>query len=79
MTREEAIARLVQQDVDRWGESERPASERAHAFRTRGLAVNELANRADLAGDPGAAALRRQAKAALTDDDRDWLRNGAAR
>lgn len=75
-TRESAIAALVEQDVTRWGESERAASARIHGQRTYGLALNTLAGRAELAGDPGAAALRRAADAALTDDDWRALRQG---
>ena len=45
MTREQAIAALVEQDVARWGEAERIASQHAHGKRTLGLALNELANR----------------------------------
>ena len=51
-TRESAIAMLIEQDVARWGESERAVSERLHAARSYGLALNELANRAELAGAP---------------------------
>ena len=74
-TREEAIAALVEQDVARWGESEREASRRMHASRSYGLALNALANRAELAGEPDPE-LRRAAKAALTSADRDILRRG---
>jgi hypothetical protein len=74
-TRESAIAALVDDDVARWGEAERGASAKIHAFRSYGLALNELANRAELAGTPDPA-LRKAARAALTEDDRDWLRNG---
>lgn len=74
MTREEAIAALVEQDAQKWGDTEREASRRLHATRTRGLALNELANRAELAGRPDAN-LRALADAALTDADRRYLRN----
>ena len=76
MTREEAIAKLVEQDVARWGEREREASQQSHRFRTLGLALNELANRADLWFGAPDAELRKAAKAALTPDDRYYLRKG---
>jgi hypothetical protein len=75
MTREQAIAALVERDVARWGESERAASAHAHAGRSLGRALNELANRAELAGTPDAA-LRAAADAALTDADWRSLRDG---
>jgi hypothetical protein len=49
-TREGAIAAIVESDVARWGEAEREASRRAHSRRSLSLALNELANRADLDG-----------------------------
>ena len=75
MTREQAISVLVAQDVEKWGESERQASERSHAKRTLGLALNELANRSELFGVPNAE-LRRRATEELTDSDREWLSKG---
>jgi hypothetical protein len=75
MTREEAVDMLVNQDVKKWGEGERAASRRLHGHRTLGLALNELANRAELAGQPDPA-LRAQADDALTDYDWCWLRQG---
>jgi len=71
----DAIAALVQSDVDRWGESEREHSVRIHSTRTYGLALNELANRAELAERPNAE-LRKAAKRALTSADRAFLRSG---
>lgn len=76
MTRDEAVAKLVEQDVAKWGEGEREASVRQHSYRTLGLALNELANRADLWFDAPDAALRKAAKAALTPADKAWLRQG---
>lgn len=73
--REEAIAALVESDVRRWGEGERQASQRAHAGRSYGRALNELANRADLADAPDPE-LRAAAKAALTSADRYDLSKG---
>ena len=74
-TREEAIAQLVEQDVARWGEAERAASQRAHLSRSYGRALNELANRAELADAPDPA-LRAAARAAMTSADRDGLYQG---
>lgn len=86
MTREQAIAALVEHDVARWGEGERAASARAHSARSIGRALNELANRAEhpaLHGDtpmpaglPAPAELRRMARAALTAADHAALRRG---
>jgi len=73
--REAAIAALVAQDVARWGESERAASQRSHGSRSLGLALNALANRAELRGVADAA-LRAAADAALTDADWRILRRG---
>lgn len=75
MTRAEAIAMLVEQDVARWGEHERAASTASHCARSLGRALNELANRAELDGVPDAQ-LRAAANAALTSDDHDDLRKG---
>jgi hypothetical protein len=74
-TREEAIEALIGLDVARWGEGERGASRKMHAPRTFGLALNELANRAELAGHPDSE-LRAAALAALTDCDWRKLRQG---
>jgi len=74
-TREEAIQALVAQDVARWGEAEREASAMQHSRRSLGIALTELANRAELAGAPNAA-LRAAADAALTSSDWRWLRQG---
>jgi hypothetical protein len=77
MTVEQARAKLVEQDVARWGETERAACERAHSAKTLGLALNELANRAELDGAPAAevAALRQAAK--LTRSEAAKLRRAA--
>jgi len=75
MTRLEAQCMLVDQDVARWGGSEREASAQAHASKSLGRALNELANRADLAGEPDPE-LRKAAKAALTASDKADLRQG---
>lgn len=75
MTRNEAIAALIDQDIARWGEAERPYIEQLHNGRTLGLALNELANRAEMAGSPDRA-LRAAARAALTAADKAVLRKG---
>lgn len=75
LTREAAIALLVEQDVARWGEGERAAAERAHGWRSYGRALNELANRAELTGTPDAE-LRAAAGRALTAADRADLQRG---
>lgn len=74
-TRESAIAALVEQDVTRWGEAEREASQRQHGTRSYGRALNALANRAELADAPDPA-LRAAADAALTAADWRELRSG---
>jgi hypothetical protein len=74
-TREAAIAALVEQDVAKWGEGEREASQRMHAHRSLGLALNELWARSVLRDAPDAD-LKRAAKAALTAVDRAALRQG---
>lgn len=75
-TRDDAIAALIESDVLRWGEAERAASARAHGNRSYGRALNELANRAELAGADDAAELRAAAQRALTSADRDDLYQG---
>lgn len=75
-TREAAIAALVETDVARWGESERAASARLHANRTLGLALTELATRAELWLELDPADFRAAAKMALTSADRAYLRTG---
>lgn len=74
-TREQAIAALVESDVLKWGEAERADSQRQHAARSYGLALNELANRAELAGQPDTA-LRAAAARALSDADWRYLHTG---
>ena len=76
VTRDEAIAALVAQDVARWGEAERAASQRRHGRATHGLALNTLASRAEMAGAPDAVALRAAADRTLTDADLRVLRHG---
>ena len=74
-TREAAIQALVESDVAKWGESEREASARQHGRRSYGLALNELANRLELADATGTE-LRAAANRALTTDDHAFLRTG---
>lgn len=83
ITRETAIAALVEQDCARWGESERDASQTMHGKRTIGLAINELASRATLfAGEAWLGeytdkkALKAAAKVTLTSTDCAELRKG---
>jgi hypothetical protein len=73
-TLEAAISILVDQDVAKWGEAEREASQQQHSQRSYGLALNELANRAFMADSAGAADLAKAAKKALTRSDRAVLR-----
>jgi hypothetical protein len=75
MTYEEAIAKLVEADVAKWGESERAASEqmRRRNCPTIGLAVNALAHHDPLNVD---AAMAAEAKNLLTKSDRAQLRKG---
>jgi hypothetical protein len=76
-TREEAIAAIVNQDVDRWGDSERAASAQMHSKSSLGLALNTLYARAELAGRADeAAALLAASTAALTPADRRVLAAG---
>lgn len=75
-TREEAINILVDQDVAKWGETEREASRRLHERRTYGLALTELYARAELNDEPDTTKLKAAAKAARTADDDRFLRNG---
>lgn len=74
-TREEAIKALIEGDVAQWGEEERQASSQMNARRSFGLALNELAARAKMAGLPSkdlAAAAKRE----LTQEDKKILRSG---
>lgn len=74
-TRAEAIKMLVEQDVAKWGEDEREEIVSLHSDRSYGRALNELANRAELAGTPNPD-LRAAAKAALSTRDVRDLRQG---
>lgn len=73
LTREEAISRLVELDVAKWGESEREASRKTHAELSHGLALNTLAHYDPMNID---APLAAQAKSVMTNDDRNALRRG---
>jgi hypothetical protein len=44
VTREEAIAKLVDLDVAKWGEAERAASQRMRSRLSHGRALNTLAH-----------------------------------
>lgn len=71
MTREQAIAALIEKDVAKWGESERPAALRANQDLTLGLALNKLAHY-DIANID--AALAADAKKMMTQSDKRVLR-----
>lgn len=68
MTREEAISRLVEWDVARWGETERAAAVCVHSTLTWGRALHELAKRYELAGATRTE-LRDEARRRLTAED----------
>lgn len=72
MTREEAVAKLVELDVAKWGESERESSARTNGKMSHGLALNRLAhydiNNVD-------ASLAAQAEEVMTSADARVLRD----
>jgi hypothetical protein len=74
MTYDQAIAKLVDLDVAKWGEQERAASEALNRknYPTIGLALNRLAHYGDNIDEN----LAREAKAAFTAADRRALRAG---
>ena len=75
-TREEAVAALVEHDVAKWGEEEREASQRTRGDLSLGLALNALANIAELDATKNKA-LRKAANAALKNkSDRKVLAQG---
>lgn len=76
-THDDAIAALVALDCARWGEHEREASERLYRRHTRGsygLALNSLARRPEYDFGDAVPSLVAAAKAAMTDDDHEYLR-----
>lgn len=75
MTREQAIDKLVDLDVAKWGEGERAAARRMRVAQcpTVGLALNSLAHYDPLNIDE---ALAREAKHLLTDADWHTLKQG---
>lgn len=73
MTRDEAIAKLVDLDVAKWGEEEREASARLHGRLSHGLALNALAHY-DV--DHIDRALATEARRVMTAADRKALRQG---
>ena len=73
MSREEAIAKLVDLDVAKWGEAERAASQRMRSRLSHGRALNTLAHY-DL--DHIDAALAEEAKRTMTPADWRELRQG---
>lgn len=77
ISREDAIAMLVEQDVAKWGEGEREASKRQHAKLTHGLALNSLYSRAYLDGrEEEAKKYQKMSKAVRTSADEASLRKG---
>lgn len=70
-TREEAITRLVDLDVAKWGEEEREAAQRSRSKLSHGLALNALAHHDPMAPDRALAALARRV---MTAADRATLR-----
>ena len=73
MTREEAVAALVERDVAKWGEAEREASKRLRGKLSHGLALNALAHYDVDAIDKD---LARAAQRVMTAADRRSLRTG---
>ena len=73
MTREQAIERLVELDVARWGEAERQGCERIRGKLSHGLALNALAHY-DI--DNIDRTLASEAKSVMTKADRAILRKG---
>lgn len=73
VSREAAIAALVERDVSRWGEAERAASLRLRERLSHGLALNALAHYDPEHVDSDLAA---EARAVMTDADRRVLRSG---
>lgn len=72
MTRDEAIAALVEKDVAKWGESERDASLAMRKQLSHGQALNSLAHYGGNIDKDMAA----QAKKIMTAKDRAELRKG---
>lgn len=72
-SREDAIKRLVELDVSKWGEAERAASHRSRSALTHGLALNTLAHYDVDAVD---AEMASDAQAVMTTTDHRILRSG---
>ena len=74
-THEEAVLALVEQDVKRWGESERARATSSYKKLSLGLLLLELASRAQSDGQTRRAAdLRAAADRALTSRDLEVVR-----
>lgn len=73
LSREWAIAELVERDVARWGEGEREAAQRMRGRLSHGRALNSLAHY-DI--DNIDAELAREAQRVMTERDRAELRKG---
>lgn len=77
MTRDEALSVLVDLDARRWGESERDASRRLHAGKSRGLLINSIVHhQANDYGDAFDAAAKKLASKQLTAEDSAILQTG---
>lgn len=77
MTATEALDAMVELDVSKWGETERDASRRMHASKSRGLLINSIVHhQSNDYGDVFDAATRKIAKQQLTSDDKAELRKG---
>lgn len=76
MTREQAIAALVERDVAKWGEAERAASEQMRSALSHGMALNALAHYEPANID---RELAKQAKALLSKADKKIFRAAGSR
>ena len=77
MTAERALDLLVDLDVSLWGESERDASRRMHARKSRGLLINSIIHhKANEHGKAFDAGTKRAAGEQLSADDETELREG---
>ena len=73
MTREQALEKLVELNVAKWGEGERAAARRLNAHKSLGLLMNSIAYFDINHIDP---AMEKAAELALTSADRAELRKG---
>lgn len=73
LTRDQAIAQLVERDVTKWGDAERESSARLRSKLSHGLAVNALAH---YDADRVDTELAAEARRIMTAADRKTLRKG---